>query len=144
MTATFDYEWNQGEDLTITLVYKSGPEGATAPVDLTSYSFRMDIVAPDGRTLAVLNDKTIPDANPYEEGSQPDSSFEVTLASDGTITINLSRHLTLPGGHFFRYITANPPVKSFAYDMFLRDSLNKQRKILGGRINIERSVTAWV
>lgn len=144
MAATYDYEWSQGEDLTITLTYKSGPPGETLPVDLTAYSFRMDIVAPDGKSLVVLNDKSIEDANPYEAGNQPDSTYEVTMDAQGLITISLPRSLTLPGGHFYKYITANPPIQVFAYDMFLRDSLNKQRKILGGTIRIARSVTAWL
>jgi len=143
MAATYNYEWSQGEDLTISLIYKSGPQGETQPVDLTSYSFRMDIVAPDGRPLAVLNDKAIADTDPSITGNQPDNEFEVTMSEDGEILIHLSRALTLPGGHFYRYITANPPIQNFAYDMFLRDPQDRQKKIMGGVITIERSVTAW-
>lgn len=143
MAATYDYEWAQGEDLTISLIYKSGPPGETLPVDLTGYSFRMDIVAPRGKPLAILNDKNIADTNPFKEGNQADTSYEVTMTAQGLITITLSRHLTLPGGHFYPFLTANPPVQRFAYDMFLRDSLNKQRKIMGGFISIDRSVTSW-
>lgn len=143
MAATKDFSWNQGEDFPISLVYKSGPVGAAVPVDLNLYSFRMDIVAPDGRVLSVLNDEAIADADLDEPGNQPDNTYEVTLGNDGSIRIELSRALTLPGGAFYKYIIANPPVRTFSYDMFLRDNNGKQKKIIGGTITIERSVTHW-
>lgn len=143
MAATKNFEWNQGEDFPISLVYKSGPVGAAAPVDLNLYTFRMDIVAPDGKVLSVLNDDAIADTDPNEAGSQPDNTYEVTMNSDGEIKIELGRALTLPGGAFYKYITANPPVNTFSYDMFLRDNNGKQKKIMGGTISIERSVTHW-
>ena len=115
MAATYNYEWNQGEDLLIALVYKSGPVGAAEPVDLNLYSFRMDIVSPDGKVLSVVNDDAIADTDPYTPGAQGDSGpYEVTLSSTGEIRIDLSRALTLPGGVFYKYINANPPVKTFS------------------------------
>ena len=146
MTATQDYSWEQGEDLAINLVYKSGPPGEATPVDLTSYSFRMDIVAPNGKTLTVLNDETITDTDPYTPGSQADSTpYEVTMTAIGEIIINLARSLTLPPtGALFPYINANPATTSFSYDMFLRDATGKQTKILKGNITVSKSVTLWL
>lgn len=147
MAATHNYTWNQGEDLLIALVYKSGPVGSSEPVDLNLYSFRMDIVGPDGRVLSVANDQTITDADPYMTGDQTDSGpFEVELNADdviGSIRIDLARSLTLPGGVFYKYINANPPIRVFSYDMFLRDNNGKQKKLMQGTITIERSVTHW-
>lgn len=144
MAASMDYDWEQGDDLTITLTYKAGPAGATVPVDLTAYKFRMDIVAPDGKTLTVLNDEAITDTDPFTAGSQADSTFEVTMDAVGGIVITLSRANTLPGGVLYNYITANPKQNVFSYDMFLRNASNKQTKILEGSITINKSVTMWV
>lgn len=144
MAATYNYEWNQGEDLLIALVYKSGPIGESTPVDLTLYSFRMDIVAPDGKVLTIANDDNIVDSDPYTVGDQDDSVYEVTMDNAGEIRIDLSRSLTLPGGAFYKYISANPSIRTFSYDMFLRDFNGKQKKIMGGTITIERSVTHWL
>lgn len=143
MAATYNYEWNQGEDLLIALVYKSGPVGSSEPVDLSLYSFRMDIVAPNGKVLSVINDDSIADTDPYQAEAQGDTSYEVTMNNVGEIRIDLSRALTLPGGAFYKYLTANPAVKTFSYDMFLRDNNGKQKKIMAGTITIERSVTHW-
>jgi hypothetical protein len=143
MAATYNYEWNQGEDFLIALVYKSGPVGSAEPVDLNLYSFRMDIVAPNGKVLSVVNDETIADTDPYVAGAQEDATYEVTMNNLGEIRIDLSRALTLPGGAFYKYLNANPSVKTFSYDMFLRDNNGKQKKIMAGTITIERSVTHW-
>lgn len=143
MAATYNYEWNQGEDLLIALVYKSGPVGSAEPVDLNLYSFRMDIVAPNGKVLTIINDDTIADTDPYTAGAQEDAAYEVTMNNLGEIRIDLSRALTLPGGAFYKYLNANPAVKTFSYDMFLRDNNGKQKKIMAGTITIERSVTHW-
>lgn len=144
MTSTYNYDWNQGEDLTINIVYKSGPTGAAVPVDLTSYKFRMDIVGPNGKALTVLNDEAIADTDPFTAGSQGDTTYEVVLDNAGGIVINLSRALTLPGGVLYPYLTANPAVVKFSYDMFLRDATNKQKKILMGSLTISKSVTKWL
>lgn len=144
MAATYNYEWNQGEDLLIALVYKSGPIGEAVPVDLNLYAFRMDIVGPDGKVLTVANDENIADSDPYTTGNQPDTQYEVTLKNTGEIRIDLSRALTLPGGVFYKYLSSNPPVRTFSYDMFLRDNNGKQKKIMAGTITVERSVTHWL
>lgn len=141
MVAEQDYEWHQGEDFTINLVYKSGPLNAETPVDLTSYSFRMDIVGYNGRVLYIVNDKNIIDTDPNQAGNQGDMVFEATLGSAGQIDINLPRNLTLPGGVFYNYI--NTGKNTFTYDMFLRDASNKQRKIMSGNIKVDKSVTLW-
>jgi hypothetical protein len=143
MASTYDYEWDQGADLTINLVYKEGPEGATVVVDLTAYKFRMDVVAPDGKVLSVLNDEAIADADAFTTGSQADNAFEVTLGSSGQIAITLSRALTLPGGAFYNYINANPSQNVFSYDMFLRTDTTVQKKILSGTITVNKSLTIW-
>lgn len=143
MTATYDYTWNQGEDLTISLIYKSGPAGSEAAVDLTLYALRMDIAAPNGKILTVLNDESIADTDPYTAGSQADTNYEVTLGAAGQISISLSRALTLPGGAFERYLNANPAQTTFSYDIFLRDAGSKQSKILYGTITLVKSVTKW-
>ena len=144
MAASMDYEWEQGDDLTISLVYKAGPEGATVPVDLTGYKFRMDIVAADGSVVSVLNDEAITDTDPFITGAQADNTFEVTMDAVGGIVITLTRAMTLPGGALFKYITANPKQNIFTYDMFLRSGANKQTKILEGTITINKSVTMWL
>lgn len=144
MAVTYDFPWAQGEDKTLQLTYKAGPVGASTPVDLGNYKLRMDIVGPDGVVLAVNNDEAIADTDPYTAGAQADNAFEVILNSTGEITVNLSRALTLPGGPFYKYISANPPVRTFAYDMFLRDAFSKQVKVVQGTITIERSVTHWL
>lgn len=148
MATTFDYDWNQGSDLTLSLIYKEGPEGAAVPINLVTggkapYKFRMDVVAPDGRTLTVLNDQAIADADLYTDGAQADNTYEVTLGTAGQIVVTLKRSLTLPGGAFYPYVNANPGAKTFTYDMFLRDNTDKQTKILGGTITILKSVTHW-
>ena len=144
MAGTQDYTWDQGADLTISLIYKSGPEGSEVPVNLTTWQCRMDIAAPDGSILTVLNDEAITDTDPYTPGSQGDSGpFEVTLGADGSIVIVLGRALTLPNGSFHKYISANPSQNEFQYDIFLRDNTNKQKKILQGTITLVKSVTKW-
>lgn len=144
MAAVHNFELEQGEDLVIAFVYKTGPEGESVPVNLTSYDFRMDIVAPDGKVLTVLNEEAIEDTDPYVVGAQPDNGFEVTLGATGEVRITLSRALTLPGGVMFKYINANPSVRVFTYDMFLRDNMDMQKKIMGGTITVQGSVTHWL
>ena len=144
MADKFDFEWNQGEDYTLSLIYKSGPTGSEIPVDLTLYSLRMDIIGPDGKILSILNDEQILDTDPNTAGNQTDTvPYEVTMGNAGQITIVLARALTLVGGPFYRYINSNPSSLVFSYDIFLRDSTNKQRKIMYGDITVVKSVTKW-
>lgn len=126
------------------LVYKAGPVGSAVPVDLSAYAFRMDIVAADGSVLVVANDEAIADTDPFAAGAQADNQYEVTMNSVGEIQVTLNRSLTLPGGKFYKYLSAQTPVSTFSYDMMLRDTFaNFQTKILEGTIVISESVTLW-
>lgn len=144
MAESHTYNWNQGTDLVMSLVYKAGPVGSAEPVDLSAYAFRMDIVAPDGSVLIVANDEAIADTDPFVAGAQPDNQYEVTMNTVGEIVVTLNRSLTLPGGAFYKYISAQTPVRTFSYDMMLRDTaIDFQTKILEGTIVISTSVTLW-
>lgn len=143
MVAVYNYNWEQGEDLTLLMVYKQGLPGAETPVNLTGYSLRMDIVTPTGERRFTFNSDAIADVDPVVAGSQADPSIEATLGTDGTISITIPRTLTLPGGELYDDITANPPMLTFNYDVFLRDTNNKQKKLLKGQITVERSYTLW-
>lgn len=144
MAVTYDFSWAQGEDKILSMIYKTGPAGDSVPTPLTNYKLRMDIVAPDGKVLSISNDEAIADPDPYTTGEAADNTYEVVLGATGEITIKFSRSLTLPGGSFYKYINANPPVRTFAYDIFLRGSDEAQKKIMQGTITIERSVTHWL
>ena len=143
MAETIDLVWDEGSDLPINIVYKSGPSGSEAVVNLSNHKLRMDIASPDGVVLTVVNDETITDTDPFTPGNQTDSSYEVVLGTAGQIDITLSRDLTLPNGPFYKYISANPPITEFYYDVFLRDAGNKQKKLVEGTITIKGSVTKW-
>lgn len=143
MAEPYNLQWDEGSDLNISIIYKTGPAGAEVPVDLTAYKLRMDIIGPDRKVLTVLNDEAITDTDPFTAGSQGDTNYEVTLGAAGEIGINLSRALTLPGGVFYKYTSANPSVTQFDYDIFLRDASNRQTKIVYGVITVAKSVTKW-
>lgn len=143
MVASHNYTWEQGEDLTLLMVYKTGLPGAETPVDLTGYSLRMDIVTPDGQRRFTFNSDAVTDVDPVEPGDQADPVTEAVLGTDGSISITIPRSLTLPGGEIYDDITANPPLLTFNYDVFLRAPDNKQRKILKGQVTVERSYTLW-
>lgn len=144
MAEPYNLVWDEGSDLIISITYKSGPEGAEVPVDLSLYKMRMDISGPDGKILSVLNDEAISDTDPFTAGAQADTTYEVVLGNSGQIGITLSRALTLPGGSIYRYTSANPSTINFNYDIFLRDSSDKQKKIVYGTINVVKSVTKWL
>lgn len=135
---TYNYTWGQGEDLTISLVYKAGPDGAEVPVNLTGYSLRMDICDDTGR-LYTFNSADIPDPVVDETGA---TDNEAVLGTDGSINITVPRALSLPGGAVYDAVEAENNV--FSYDIFLRDASNKQKKILRGQITVEASYTLWV
>lgn len=141
MVAIQNYSWAQGEDLTISLVYKSGPVGSEVTVDLTLYSLRMDIAGPDGKVLSVVNNNAIADTDPNTPGAQADNTYEATLGVDGSILIELSRNLTLPSGALYRYIQTG--VEEFSYDIFLRNEAGKQMKLIEGTITVSKSITQW-
>jgi hypothetical protein len=134
MAANYSYTWAQGEDLVLAMLYKIGlPDQEPQPVDLTTYSLRMDIVTPTGQKRYTFNSDAI----------VGDSVTEAVLGADGLISITIPRTLTLEGGAIFKDITATPPMLTFNYDVFLRDAAGLQRKILEGQINVERSHTLW-
>lgn len=135
MAGIFNFNWAQGEDLDIELVYKKGDPTPVA-VDLTGYTLRMDI-GEYGKTpeFTIVS----PDAN-------------ITLNADttnGKIRVKLNRSVLLPpaegqeANNLYDKITGFPGLTTFSYDLFLRDGGGKTYKVLGGEIYVERSVTLW-
>lgn len=142
MAGTFNYIWEQGEDLIITAIYMEGPEDAPVAIDLsTGYSLRMDMrkVNPDGLRVWTFNSADITDEPEADVSGAADN--EITLGADGSIQIVVSRALTLPGGSIYTELQSG--TTQFVYDMFLRNPQNRQKKILSGIININKSVTLW-
>lgn len=146
--ATYNWNWQEGEDLVMSLVYKEGPEGEELPVNLsTGYILRMDIVKSDApsQRLYTFNSDEIVDVDPSTEGNQPETPVldEAVLSDDGTITITVPRALTLYGGAVANVWTGNDPL-FLNYDIFLRNTVTGlQSKILRGVITVERSYTKW-
>lgn len=143
MVAVYNYSWGQGEDLVLSMLYKQGPVGSEAPVDLTGYQLRMDIVTPSGERRYTFNSDPVTDVDPTTPGDESDVVTEAVLGADGTINITIPRTLTLPDGEIYADITGSPPVLTFNYDVFLRDDTGKQKKILKGQITVEKSYTLW-
>lgn len=142
--ANYNWTWQEGEDLVMSLIYREGPLGAEVPVDLTGYDVRMDVVSESGQYLYTFNSADILDTDPVTPGDQnPDTVREATLASDGTITIVVPRAPTLPGGSIATIWTGPDPI-ALRYDIFLRSPENLQKKILRGIITVERSYTKWL
>jgi len=139
MVATHDMTWEQGEDLTMNLVYKEN----NATVDLTGYEVRMDIAPVQGGPIVSLNSVdftgTAEDGTPLDATGATDN--EATLDAQGNIRIVVSRALTLPDGAVGKRLAAS---NQFVYDLFIRDKeTGLQRKLLKGRITVNRSVTLW-
>lgn len=132
---TYAYVWEQGADLVMQMVYKTGADvGSATPVDLTGYNVRMDIS--DGTTRVYsFNSVALTDVTPT------DSTLEATLDSSGNINITVPRSLTLTGGAVYTAMNAGKTV--FFYDVFLRDPSGKQKKILSGQITVNKSYTLW-
>lgn len=151
MAQVANFTWDQGDDLTIELIYREGPTAETAlVVDLSvNYALRMDVVNPSTKErLYTFNTAEIADVDPGA-GTVPDNTLEGTLSSGagGTpnISITVPRSLTLPGGALHAQMTAVPPLMSFNYDIFLRDTgVDKQVKILEGVITVKESNTLWL
>lgn len=150
MEQTANFTWGQGEDLSVQLIYKEGPEGSETVVDLSSgYELRMDIVDPATKErVYTFNTNALSDADSVVPGDQPDSIIEGSLSSgaSGTpnIVISVPRAVTLPGGAAYVKMTLATPVLVFGYDIFLRNtSSDRQAKILTGMITIEGSNTLW-
>jgi len=153
MAAEYNYTWDQGADLTINLVYKTGASASdAAPVDLSSYAIRMDIRKEnvDGVRVWTFNSEDIPndaEASPDDVNRPADATGagdnEAVLSSNGNIIINVPRSLTLPpSGAVYTQMQAG--TFEFYYDVMMRNkTTNKQNKILKGTITVDKSSTLW-
>lgn len=132
--------WQQGDDLTFGLIWEEND----VVVDFTdpdrTDELRMDIVSDEGERLYTFNSDTIADADPVEDGAQPDTTTEVTFGSEGQINIVVDRAVTLPGGSVYDQLAEG--VTLFNYDIFLRTN-GRQKKILKGQITVDQSWTLW-
>lgn len=139
-TPVYNPLWPQGEDLVFTLIYEEGPEGSLVPVDITGYTVRMDLVNPQNDNAVVYTFNTAEQEDPDEVTIQPG-------AVTGLINIVVPRSLTLPGvpdnGAVYDLMEAETPVTVFNYDIFLRNTDDKQKKLLRGTVTIEPSYTLW-
>lgn len=143
MAGTYDFTWDQGDDLNILFIYNVGADvGSAVPVDLTGYQFRMDMATLDALPTRVvtLNSDDITGSGAVDNPGSGDN--EVTLGDDGSISIFISRSLTLTGGAIFTQMGLGKV--HFKYDCFLRSPGGLQHKILSGTININSSVTQWL
>lgn len=136
--ATYNWTWQQGADLVMSLIYKEGPAGSETPVNLTGYSVRMDLVH-SGTRIYTFNSDDIPVVGVDETGA---ADNEAVLGTDGTINIVVPRDITLPGGEVHAVLapTGNTVLN---YDIFLRNPSDKQAKILKGTVVVEPSYTLW-
>lgn len=137
--ATYQWTWEQGEDLVMSMIYKEGPSGSEVPVDLSGYSLRMDVTHNATRVFTfnsadISGDPTVDVVGPADN--------EATLGSDGSIRIAVPRSLTLPGGAVYAIMTSGAPLV-LNYDIFLRDGSNLQRKFMQGTIQVNPSFTLW-
>lgn len=127
--------WNQGEDLYFVVTYRE--DGA--PVDLTGWSARMDLVkagTPTGSPSVSLFSFNTDD-------DDPETDDEITMDAEGRIVIDVSRSLTLGDGPLADDLV-NAASAKYKYDLFVRDTGGRQRKILDGEITVNRSVTRWM
>ena len=76
---------------------------------------------------------------PIDETGNTDN--EATLGADGSIYILVPRALSLINGAIYTKIQTG--IFDFKYDIFLRNSVGKQKKILRGTVTIKPSVTLW-
>lgn len=130
-----DFVWQQGEDGVVRAVYKQNG----LPVNLTGYKVRMDVRSTTGALVYVFNSDDIVE-NPVVEGVDETgvADNEAVLGTDGSITISIPRAASLGSGPFVSTLG-----EAMNYDVFLRDTSNKQRKILKGTIVFEPSATRW-
>lgn len=133
---TYNYVWQQGEDGLISMVYETGT--VPAPINLTGYKLRMDVRNTAGALLYSFNSDDFTDTSAPGIDVPGPADNEAVLGSAGQININVPRSASLSGGAFFSEIT-----NTLLYDVFLRDTSNKQRKILRGTIVFEASQTRW-
>jgi hypothetical protein len=136
--ASFNWIWEQGSDLVMSMIYREGPLGEEVPVDLSDYSLRMDVFH-SGNRVFTFNSDDIAVTGVDVVGP---ADNEVTLGADGTIKIIVPRSVTLPGGAVNAVMTANK-VLVLQYDIFLRDNDGLQRKFMKGTITVNPSYTLW-
>lgn len=137
--ATYNWTWQEGEDLVMPFVYKAGPDGQEVAVDLTGYQLRMDVVS-GGNRLFTFNSDDIDETGVDNVGP---ADNEATLQSDGTINIVVPRSVTLPGGAIAAVFVGSEALV-LNYDIFLRNPAGLQSKIMRGNITVERSYTKWL
>lgn len=140
----YDFVWSQSEDLNLVFTWERGDnEDDLSGVDLTGQSARMDIRALDRTLLATFNSDDIADTDPETPGAQPDTTHEITLAQDGTITIKASRDYLLPGGTIYQRLKLPRPEHQFSYDLFVRGTAGNQTPLVEGSIFVRESATLW-
>jgi len=126
-----NWKWDQGTDLAIYFVYKTGASVATAvpPTDFSSWSVRMDIK--DGSTtVGTINSVSVPE----------DTHTEATIADNGDIHIILGRELTTTS-YMETRLTSQIRL---SYDIILRNPTDTiQFKLAEGYIVLDPSVTIW-
>ena len=136
---TYDIVWQEGEDGNINIIYRQNG----TPVNLTGYKLRMDVraapVAPAtvGAILYTFNSDDIVEIPSVDVTGNADN--EAVLNSSGEINVVVPRATSLGTGPFATHIG-----EALSYDIFLRDTSNKQRKILKGTIILEPSTTKWI
>lgn len=138
--------WEQGTDLVLKYIHRTGVSAdSMTPTDLTGYSVRMDIRATNvtGERVYTFNSDAIVDVDPIEVGDQADDVTEAVLGADGSINITVPRELTLPGGAIYEKMTGDPAVTVFVADIILRDTDNKQSKLLSLTISVNPTATLW-
>lgn len=132
MSQAINFDWPQGEDLKISLVYKEGSDTAKAvAVNLASgYSLKLSVFHPTTRVVL------------YEDESpSADISLSTGANKQPNIVVYLPRAVTLDGALH----AALTSLSTFGYDMFLRNTAtDKQVKILRGNLKIEKSGTQWL
>lgn len=132
---SYNMTWEQGEDKDLNIVYKEGDPPVV--VNLTGYKVRMDVRA--GTTLVyTFNSDDIVEVPSVDTTGTADNEITI-LGVQGEIDIVIPRAATLSGGALFAHVGTT----TLTYDVFLRNTLNKQKKILKGTININTSQTRW-
>lgn len=121
-----NFTWQQGEDMTISLRYKEGPSQTKAvPVDLANgFTARMSLANPNTPQTPLLT-----------LTSESGDILLFTGINEPNIKVRLDKSHTLTGGVL--------PVGSYVYDLFIRNSVGDQIKVVEGTINVKRSITQW-
>lgn len=121
-----NFTWPQGEDMTISLRYKEGPSQSKAvAVDLAGgFTARMSLANPN-----------VPQTPLLTLTSQGGDILLSSGVNEPNIKVRLDKNHTLSGGVL--------PPGSYVYDLFLRNELGDQVKVVEGTINIKRSITQW-